>query len=147
MANRTKVWRIRNMRLVHEYITNENVQCTSSPMELRFKAAVEQVTGTEWCKQRPEWLMNNKTGHLMELDMVNVALNAAVEYNGAQHYEYPNAFHTTRQSFDEQRERDVLKRTLCVANGVRLIAIRAKENLEDELDDFRAQCVTLGVSW
>jgi hypothetical protein len=83
----------------------------------------------------------------MELDMVSVVLSAAVEYNGAQHYEYPNAFHATRQSFVEQRERDVIKHALCVANGVRLIAIRARENVEDELDDFRAQCATLGVSW
>jgi hypothetical protein len=76
-----------------------------------------------------------------------VVAGAAVEYNGAQHYEYPNAFHATRQSFVEQRERDVLKHALCVANGARLIAIRARENLEDELGDFWALCATLGVSW
>jgi hypothetical protein len=133
--------------VVHGISLIREVHDTSSPMELRFKAAVERVTGMEWCKQRPEWLVNSMTGRLMELDMVNVALSAAVEYNGAQHYEYPNAFHATRQSFDEQRERDVLKHALCVANGVRLIAIRARENLEDELGDFRAQCATLGVSW
>jgi hypothetical protein len=38
MANRTKVWRIRNMRLVHEYITipfvaeNDDLEPSSSGM-------------------------------------------------------------------------------------------------------------------
>ena len=35
---------------------------TASPMERRFKAALELETGKVWLKVRPEWLRNPETG-------------------------------------------------------------------------------------
>jgi hypothetical protein len=112
---------------------------TSSPMELRFKSTVEELTGMRWCKQRPDWLRNPKTGAAMELDMVCEELGMAVEYNGAQHYTYPNRFHSSMEQFDEQQERDRIKRELCGRHGVRLVEIVARERLEDEVASFKEQ--------
>lgn len=112
---------------------------TSSPMELRFKSAVEELTGHRWYKQRPDWLRNPKTGTAMELDMVCEKLGMAVEYNGAQHYTYPNWFHNSMEQFEEQQERDRIKRELCGQHGMRLVEIVAKERLEDEVASFEEQ--------
>ena len=50
---------------------------------------------------------------ILELDGYNHKLRLAFEYNGYQHYDYPNVFHKTREEFYKQRERDRLKAELC----------------------------------
>ena len=119
---------------------------TSSPMEELFKSHVENITGLSWTKQRPCWLRNT-TGYAMELDMVCPELNIAVEYNGRQHYFFPNDFHKTRQEFDDQVKRDDLKRTLCARKGMRLVEIVSNGDVNVEIASFREQCEKLGVVW
>ena len=114
-------------------------------MEIRFADAVRELTGHPWSKQRPHWLINDTTGRLLELDMVCDSLSIAVEYNGAQHYTYPNKFHTNREEFEMQVDRDRKKRDLCTANGIRLVEIKARSSLQLELDDFLSQCKKFGV--
>lgn len=118
---------------------------TSSPMEIRFADKVRELTGLLWSKQRPRWLVNDATGFLMELDMVCDSMRVAVEYNGSQHYKYPNPFHANREEFDMQVDRDRHKRALCRTNGMRLVEVKARSSLEMEMADFVQQCARLGV--
>jgi hypothetical protein len=115
---------------------------TSSPMELRFKAALEALLGIPFVKARPAWLTNPVTGHPMELDLYNEPLRLAVEYNGAQHYVFPNVFHATEQEHAAQLARDTLKAQLCTAHRVTLISIRSRQALDTELADFDRQWPT-----
>jgi len=59
----------------------------------------------------------------MELDGYNQDLKIAIEYNGKQHYVFPNGFHKTIEEFEKQKERDLLKLDLCDKNGVYLITV------------------------
>jgi hypothetical protein len=51
----------------------------------------------------------------MELDMYSEERSVAREYDGPQHYEYPNGCHETRQEYEAQRERDRSKDRKCAA--------------------------------
>jgi hypothetical protein len=123
-----------NMRLVRLGSVD-----TSSPMELRFKAALEAKLGVPFVKSRPAWLTNPVTGRCMELDMFNEALGIAVEYNGSQHYAFPNAFHDSEEEYRAQRGRDQAKEKICATRGVRLVSIRAREVVDMEIADFTEQ--------
>jgi|SRR5579875_517213 len=79
--------------------------------------------GHKFTKVRPEWLKNPKTGKNLELDGYNEELKLAIEYNGMQHYIWPNNFHKTYEQFLEQQERDKIKEKLCKLNNVHLIII------------------------
>lgn len=74
-------------------------------------------------KARPAWLVNDVTGHAMELDMYNEELKIAVEYNGMQHYKMVKPYTGTMEKLEELRRRDVLKSKLCGEHGVRLIIV------------------------
>jgi len=85
--------------------------------------AANEIFGCEFKKIRPNWLVNPKTGRKMELDGYNQDLKIAIEYNGKQHYVFPNGFHKTIEEFEKQKERDLLKLDLCDKNGVYLITV------------------------
>lgn len=72
---------------------------------------------------RPDWLKNPETGRNLELDCYNEELKIAVEYNGIQHYKFPNPFNKTEEDFIKQVRRDLMKEELCKTNAVRLITV------------------------
>lgn len=72
---------------------------------------------------RPNWLKNPDTGRSLEIDCFNDELSLGIEYNGEQHYVYPNRFHKTEEEFLKQVERDRTKKFLCDINGVKLITV------------------------
>ncbi len=72
---------------------------------------------------RPRFLKSPKTGRNLELDGYNEELGIAFEYNGKQHYEYPNRFHKTEDEFREQLKRDQWKLQQCDENNIYLINI------------------------
>ena len=72
---------------------------------------------------RPDFLKNPITGRNLELDCYDKVLKIAVEYNGEQHYHFPNRFHKTEEEFQLQQQRDELKKQLCTQNGIFLICI------------------------
>ncbi len=74
-------------------------------------------------KIRPDFLINPATGRNLELDGYNSQLGIAFEYNGIQHYKYPNYFHKNEDIFRQQVQRDIYKREACDAAGVYLISI------------------------
>ncbi|MGI6628830.1 MAG: helix-turn-helix domain-containing protein [Bacillota bacterium] len=75
---------------------------------------------------RPAFLQNPITGELMELDRFIPSLNAGIEHHGPQHFSPTNTFPDTTQ-FKERRARDLIKRSLCEENNIRLIVITAEE--------------------
>jgi hypothetical protein len=98
---------------------------TESLSETRFREAAEAALGIRFeSSVRPVWLLN-VTGACMELDMFNPELKLAIEYDGPQHYEFPNAYHGRLADFEAQRARDRLKERLCAEHGVRLVRIKA----------------------
>lgn len=74
-------------------------------------------------KIRPIWLKNPKTNRNLELDGYCEELKIAIEYNGIQHYNWPNFCSQTLDEFNKQRARDLLKYKLCVLNNVYLIHV------------------------
>jgi hypothetical protein len=75
---------------------------------------------------RPGFLKSTETGKNLELDMyIPYAFSSplALEYNGYQHYEYPNVYHKTLDQFIKLQHNDVMKVEACKREGVVLIQI------------------------
>ena len=45
----------------------------------------------------------------LEIDCYIPELKIGFEYNGEQHYMFPNCFHKTQEEFEAQQQRDILK--------------------------------------
>lgn len=84
---------------------------------------MERIYGVPFSTIRPKWLSNPETKRNLELDCYNDDLKIAVEYNGAQHYKWPNFTNQTYEQFINQIRRDKLKFELCDKNGVYLIVV------------------------
>lgn len=74
----------------------------------------------------PLWAITSK-GVLYEYDIF-IKPNILVEYNGVQHYVYPNYFHKTKEEFLEQVRRDNRKARLARVNGYKLIVFKYNES-------------------
>lgn len=98
--------------------------------ETACRLALEQIYGVPFKSVRPNFLKNPETGANLELDCYNESLKLAVEYNGEQHYHFPNVFHRTMEEFIQTVRRDELKRKLCDQAGVYLIPVSYEIPLE-----------------
>lgn len=106
--------------------------------EEKCRDIIEKLTGRAYPTIRPNWLVNPKTGRKLELDGYCADLRSAFEYNGKQHYVFPNSFHKTIEDFDNAMERDEHKVETCREYGVRLLVI--PYSLRDEhLEPFIKQ--------
>lgn len=85
--------------------------------------ALENIYGVPFKSVWPQWLINPETGKRMEIDCYNDDLMIGAEYNGEQHYKFPNGFHDTVEKFQAQVRRDSYKRQLCDQYGVFLIPV------------------------
>jgi len=74
-------------------------------------------------KIRPTWLRNPKTNRCLELDGFCSELMIAIEYNGIQHYVWPNFTNCTREQFLQQRYRDQIKEDVCRDKNICLLRI------------------------
>ena len=115
---------------------------TSSISELRFKSEIEKHTGLIFEKSYPKWLINTITGAQMEIDLYNESQNIAIEYNGYQHYDFPNKFHKTKKEFDDQIARDILKEKLCIEHGMKFIKIKSNDSILEEIEQYKRQINT-----
>lgn len=79
--------------------------------------------GKEFKTVRPTWLRNPKTKKCLELDGYCEELSLAIEYNGIQHYVWPNFTPMTRDEFFEQRYRDQVKVDVCTERHICLLRI------------------------
>ncbi len=84
---------------------------------------LEKYYRKEFSRIRPDFLANPVSGRNLELDGYNSELNIGFEYNGYQHYTYPNRFHRTEEEFSQQIRRDGYKQKACQLAGVYLIII------------------------
>ena len=115
---------------------------TSSASERKFRAALEQETGRTYAKARPLWLVNPETGMSLELDMYDAERKQAVEYDGPQHYMYPNGVHGSREEYERQYARDRVKDVACYGHGVNLIRVRAGASVAEEMAEWRMKAFT-----
>ena len=84
---------------------------------------LEQIYGVPFITARPDFLKNPETGENLELDCYNEELGIAAEYNGIQHYLWPNYTDQTEEQFHNQLRRDEFKINQCDLNGVYLITV------------------------
>ena len=59
--------------------------------------------------------------------------NTCIEFNGRQHYDFPNFFVRTEKAFKLQQLRDKIKMEYCYVNNIPLIIIKYDENIEKVL--------------
>lgn len=86
--------------------------------------ALSEITGGEVkCNIRPDFLKNPETGKNLELDCFSPQSRNAVEYDGVQHYQFPNPFHKTKKEFQKQQNRDKTKDRLCLEKKINLIRV------------------------
>lgn len=78
----------------------------------------------------PLWAMSTKHV-LLEYDIVIPKENLLIEYDGIQHFKYPNFFHKTKKDFLNQKYRDELKNKLAKDNNWLLIRFNYNEQIDD----------------
>ena len=112
------------------------------------RRTLEKISGKIFSPIRPQWLKNPKTGRAMELDCFNPQLRIALEFNGPQHYNYPNPFHKRKEEFDNQRDRDKAKRKICKDKKVDLIIVPFNlNNLEKEVRETAWKLLNSKLTW
>jgi hypothetical protein len=84
---------------------------------------MKRIYAVDFVTVRPDWLRNPTTGRNLELDCYNDELKLAVEYNGVQHYEFPNFTNCSYEEFIALVQRDKFKKEQCDKNGVHLITV------------------------
>jgi hypothetical protein len=84
---------------------------------------IQRIYGVPFMNVRPAWLKNPESGERLELDCYNPDLQLAIEYNGIQHYVWPNFTGQSKKDFLKQVQRDRLKVELCDRNRVYLIVV------------------------
>ena len=107
------------MKNDNEIINDEN----KLTRENKCRKILEKIYNKKFPSIRPNWLKNPKTNRNLELDCYNDELKIALEYNGLQHYEFPNSFHKTKEEFENQKERDKIKKKLCKERKINLISV------------------------
>lgn len=95
----------------------------TSPGEEIVRQALEEIFERPFPTKRPAFLKNPETGFNLELDCFNEELGIAAEYQGSQHYEFPNNYHANYKQFTDQVYRDDVKKKLCEEAGVYLIRV------------------------
>jgi hypothetical protein len=94
------------------------------------KKILEDLYGVEFKTVRPKELRSPETGRNLEIDLYNdniwvngVRYKIGLEYNGAQHYIYPNFTNQTVDEFKAQIRRDIYKREACNFHDIYLITV------------------------
>ncbi len=100
-------------------------KCSEYKSEKYIRAIFEELTGKEFVKIKPNWLINDKTNWKLELDGFNEETKIAFECQGSQHYKTEKRFQKTKEKFEYQQYRDNLKKELCKINNVNLICVPA----------------------
>lgn len=77
----------------------------------------------------------------LSLDFYNANKKIAIEVQGRQHTNYIKFFHQTRANFLSQLKRDEKKEKFCELNGITLVTIYEKDDINKEL--FENQGVIL----
>ncbi len=97
-----------------------------------------EIYSVEFKSVRPKTLVNSK-GRRLELDCYNEQLKINIEYDGIQHYKYPNRLHKNKEEFDRQRQNDLKKDQWCIDNGIINIRVSYLYDSKEKIKDFIIQ--------
>jgi hypothetical protein len=94
-----------------------------------------------------EWLLSPK-GKRLRVDFYFSAFSLAIEFDGEQHYSFPNSWHTSYEEFLYVRACDEIKNFELPLHGIKLLRIREneklnREHLEDRLRDVMENYETI----
>jgi hypothetical protein len=106
--------------------------CKKNKGQNKLKIVLEDIFNVKFHENvKMPWLYNNKTKRILELDIYREIgdIKIAFEYQGYQHFTFPNRYHKTKKQFLKQQKRDKLKRELCEKNNVILIEIKEFKNI------------------
>lgn len=103
----------------------------SETIAINAFATILHEKGHDWQKlivgYRPSFFKNPDTGSPLEIDAYYPDLKLGIEYNGIQHYIFPNYVNPDtpqgKRDFENGLKRDILKRTLAEENGIKIIEI------------------------
>jgi hypothetical protein len=141
---------------LHKYLENdckgllECLACFSkevfnSTAEDEFKGSEAYVRqlfaiafGRPFVKVRPKFLEG------LELDGYCEELKMAFEYDGEQHFKFPNWFHKTQEAFQKLQADDAKKTLLCEQHGIRLHRVPYWVKFE-ALPEFVSNAVGISV--
>lgn len=94
----------------------------SKPEEI-CRDVLETIYNKPFPSARPDFLKNPETGRNLELDCYNSDMKVALEYNGIQHYKWPNFTGMSREDFVKQLRRDQYKLEMCKQLGIYVITV------------------------
>lgn len=109
-----------------ENLNTETYEQTKGKIYLMEETCREIFRGIykkDFPRVRLDVLKNPMTGKNLELDGFNEELKIGFEFNGEQHYRYPNFTNCTEEEFKKTVMRDQLKLDLCDEAGIYLIVI------------------------
>lgn len=101
--------------------------------ETACRTYLEHRFGVPFPTCRPAFLRNPETNENLELDCYNSTLRLAVEFQGPQHYQWPN-YLGTRQTYEEfvsLLRRDKFKIAICDRVGVYVIRVPYTVDIKD----------------
>lgn len=105
------------------YRISSSYEPSGSVSEGICRTLMQSMTGKFFLSVRPTFLTNPSSGRCLELDGYNEELKLAFEYNGVQHYVWPNKFHKNKGQFLAQVSRDKFKQKRCKELGINLLVI------------------------
>lgn len=120
--NEIEPWRIVVDDYARTFLRGETDKRQTSISEELVREIFQNYFQKPFPKIRPTWLTYH-TGSPLELDGYNDELKIAFEFNGIQHYQYPNIYSKSYEDFEEQKKRDIFKQKACKANGIKLHVI------------------------
>lgn len=124
-------------------------ECSTTTGERRCRFILETIFKKPFTRTRDVVKVNNQK---LELDMYNEELNVACEYNGIQHYSEDKKFFHKEGGFEEQVERDSLKKKYCDDNGIKLIVVpyniyKFMETVDFILSELNITNDNLDIDW
>lgn len=103
--------------------------------------ALLAITGRKFANQvRPDFLRSPESGRNLELDWYDSELEIAAEFNGIQHYEWPNFTSQTEAEFINQHRRDAHKLKVCNGRGIYLLVV--PYHYEGKIESFVRSLLT-----
>ena len=85
--------------------------------------------------------MIKHNGRYLEFDIQLVSLGCMVECHGKQHYERSSFFHSSKEDFLRQRQRDIEKQVWCGDNDFTYVEIPYSEKLD--VDSIKEKIIEL----
>jgi hypothetical protein len=123
-----------NMNLISLRNNKFCYACNDNTKEGLTKKIIEKLTGKQFLKVKPHWLINGN-GNVMEIDMYNDELKIGIEYNGSQHLNV--GYHIkTDEKLQIRIQDDKIKNDLCKSHGINLITIHHDLQTEEDIKTF-----------